>query len=134
MKDSIVEQVRQDLLDRSNVGIKKYGTTLDRKDLGLKDFINHAREEAMDLSLYLTRASNDIQEISDSVDVMSDEFHKLEALYMKLNEANDELSHEVFLKNKIITNLNKVILSQEEEIKELKKDNHLQQKRRAWHI
>lgn len=133
MKDSIVEQVRQDLLDRSNVGIKKYGTTLDRKDLGLKDFIIHAREEAMDLSLYLTRASNDIQEISDSVDVMSDEFYKLEALYIKLNEANDELSHEVFLKNKIITNLNKVILSQEEEIKELKKDNHLQQKRRAWH-
>ena len=134
MTDSIVEQVRQDLLDRSNIGIKKYGTTLDRKDLGLKDFIIHAREEAMDLSLYLTRASNDIQEISDSVDVMIKEFYALEAKYKSLIEANFEITHEIFLKDRIITNLNKVILSQEEEIKGLKKDTHLQQKRRAWHI
>jgi hypothetical protein len=53
--DSIVEQVREELLQRSNVGIKKYGVTLDRTDLTPKQWLQHAREEAMDHLLYLTK-------------------------------------------------------------------------------
>jgi len=34
--DTVVEAVRQDLLTRSQVGIKKYGVTLDREDLSLE--------------------------------------------------------------------------------------------------
>lgn len=43
MKDSIVEAVRQDLLSRSELGIKKYGVTLDRSDLTLKDWLQHEK-------------------------------------------------------------------------------------------
>lgn len=54
-RDSIVEAVRQDLLDRSNRGIKKYGTTLDRTDLTQDQWLQHAYEEALDLCLYLKK-------------------------------------------------------------------------------
>lgn len=53
--DNIVEAVRQDLLQRSQVGIKKYNTTLDRTDLNLKDWLQHAYEECLDQANYLKR-------------------------------------------------------------------------------
>jgi hypothetical protein len=58
-KDSIVESVIKKFQDRSNVGIKKYGTTLDRNDLSKLDWISHAQEEAMDLILYLEKLRNE---------------------------------------------------------------------------
>lgn len=54
--DPIVEKVREDLLRRSELGIKKYGITLARDDLSLKDWLQHAYEEALDLSNYLKAA------------------------------------------------------------------------------
>ena len=54
-KDSIVESVVRKFQDRSAVGIKKYGVTLDRTDLGLADWIQHAQEELMDAILYLEK-------------------------------------------------------------------------------
>jgi hypothetical protein len=55
MNDSIVDKVIKKYQERSKLGQNKYGTTLDRKDLTLLDWINHAQEEAMDLSLYLEK-------------------------------------------------------------------------------
>jgi hypothetical protein len=56
-----IHSVRQDLFDRSEVGIKKYGVTLDRTDLGLKDWLQHAYEESLDHALYLKRAIKEIE-------------------------------------------------------------------------
>jgi hypothetical protein len=53
--DSIVEAVRTKLLVRSQVGIQKYNTTLDREDLSTRDWLVHAQEEAMDLANYLEK-------------------------------------------------------------------------------
>lgn len=53
--DPIVESVVNQLRDRSVVGIRKYGTTLDRNDLTFGEWIQHALEESMDLTLYLTK-------------------------------------------------------------------------------
>ena len=61
LKDSIVKEVRQDLKDRSNVGIKKYGVTLDRKDLDLLDWLQHSYEEVLDTALYLKRAIKELK-------------------------------------------------------------------------
>ena len=55
-KDQNVESVRQKLLDRSNVGIVKYGCTTDQKDLSLIDWLTHLQEELMDASVYLEAA------------------------------------------------------------------------------
>jgi len=52
-KDSVVETNRQLLLDRSNVGIGKYGVTLDKAALSEEAILQHALEEALDLANYL---------------------------------------------------------------------------------
>jgi uncharacterized protein YaaN involved in tellurite resistance len=53
MTDKHVQSVIDKMASRSNTGIRKYGTTLERDDLSIQDWIEHAQEEAMDLSLYL---------------------------------------------------------------------------------
>ncbi len=55
MKDSIVESVIEQFKQRSNVGINKYSTTLDRTDLTRLEWLNHAQQEAMDMILYLEK-------------------------------------------------------------------------------
>lgn len=54
-RDTVVEAVVRRFLERSRVGQEKYGTTLDRTDLGVIDWINHAQEEHMDGILYLEK-------------------------------------------------------------------------------
>ena len=53
--DTIVESVIQKFKQRSDVGMTKYGTTLDREDLSTIDWIIHAQEELMDGILYLEK-------------------------------------------------------------------------------
>jgi hypothetical protein len=50
--DSIVNSVVQSFIERSNVGFKKYGTNLDRKDLSVLEWINHFQQELQDGILY----------------------------------------------------------------------------------
>lgn len=52
--DKYVQQVKEKFESRSQEGIKKYGTTLERNDLTNEQWIEHAIEEAMDFILYLT--------------------------------------------------------------------------------
>ena len=66
--DSIVEKVIKKYQERSELGQTKYGTTLDRKDLTLLDWINHAQEEAMDLSLYLEKLKQKLTSEGINVD------------------------------------------------------------------
>jgi hypothetical protein len=54
-KDTIVSSVIEQFMQRSEVGIKKYGVTLDRTDLTRLEWLQHAQEEAMDLILYLEK-------------------------------------------------------------------------------
>jgi hypothetical protein len=54
-KDTIVESVINQFQQRSEVGINKYGVTLDRTDLSRLEWLQHAQEEAMDLILYLEK-------------------------------------------------------------------------------
>ena len=53
MEDTIVAAVIKKFSERSELGKKKYGVTLDRTDLKTLDWINHAQEELMDGILYL---------------------------------------------------------------------------------
>jgi hypothetical protein len=55
MKDKVLEAVINQFRERSEVGIKKYKTTLDREDLTCLEWINHAQQEAMDFVLYLEK-------------------------------------------------------------------------------
>ncbi len=61
IEEKVIEKIRQ----RAELGLNKYNTTMERTDLTLKEWINHAMEEAMDLSVYLQR----ILMMLDSLDV-----------------------------------------------------------------
>jgi hypothetical protein len=53
--DSIVQAVVEKFVRRAEFGKAKYGTTLDRTDLSVLDWITHAQEEHMDAILYLEK-------------------------------------------------------------------------------
>lgn len=53
--DSVVRAVIEKFVKRATFGKKKYGTTLDRDDLSVSDWILHAQEELMDGILYLEK-------------------------------------------------------------------------------
>jgi len=61
--DSVVQSVISEFEQRSEVGIKKYGVTLDRTDLLPSEWVQHAREELMDMLLYLTRLKKELVKI-----------------------------------------------------------------------
>ena len=57
MMDKIVKQVIDKFKSRSEVGIKKYGTTLE--DNNTDDFLNHLQEELMDAVLYIEKLKSE---------------------------------------------------------------------------
>ena len=59
--DRIVIQVLNQIAERSEKGLEKYGTNLERTDLETLDWLQHAQEEAMDLCLYLERLKEQIK-------------------------------------------------------------------------
>jgi hypothetical protein len=63
--DSIVNSVISKFIKRSDLGKKKYNTTLDREDLKVKDWITHAQEELMDGILYLEKLKQEIGKEKD---------------------------------------------------------------------
>ena len=67
LKDSIVESVINQFKQRSEIGIKKYNTTLDRNDLSTLDWIEHAKQEAMDFILYLEKLKSQFNNLKNSL-------------------------------------------------------------------
>jgi len=53
--DINVTRVAEKMIERSLIGLKKYGVTTERGDLSRKQWLIHAQEEAMDLAIYLER-------------------------------------------------------------------------------
>jgi len=54
-RDKYVQAVKEKFEERSETGIKKYNTTLEREDLDFLDWLNHLQEELMDATLYVER-------------------------------------------------------------------------------
>ena len=59
IEDKIVLRVLARFNERSQVGINKYKTTLERTDLSTLEWLTHAQEEAMDFVLYLERLKDE---------------------------------------------------------------------------
>jgi hypothetical protein len=60
-KDTVVYRIAHLLRSRSETGIRKYGTTLDRTDLEVKQWIDHAIEESLDHALYLMKLKDELK-------------------------------------------------------------------------
>jgi hypothetical protein len=63
LKDKIVKQVIHKYIQRSELGIKKYGTTLE--DNNTDNFLIHLQQELMDASLYIEKLLDDINSRAD---------------------------------------------------------------------
>jgi hypothetical protein len=61
IEDKIVLRVLSRFAERSQVGINKYNTTLERTDLNTLEWLTHAQEEAMDFVLYLERLKDEFK-------------------------------------------------------------------------
>lgn len=59
-KDSIVEQVITKYRKRSQLGIKKYGTTLAENELTQEQWLTHLQEELMDAVVYVEKLKNEL--------------------------------------------------------------------------
>jgi DNA-binding transcriptional regulator GbsR (MarR family) len=59
-KDSYVQIVKAKFEERSQRGIEKYNTTLEREDLNLQEWLNHLQEELMDATLYIERLKAEV--------------------------------------------------------------------------
>lgn len=60
--DSVVFSVIEQFKQRADLGMKKYGTNLDRSDLSILEWIQHAQEEHMDAILYLEKMKQNEQD------------------------------------------------------------------------
>ena len=58
----IEESVVEDIRSRRELGRAKYGKTMERNDLTLREWLQHAYEEALDQAIYLRRAIRDLSE------------------------------------------------------------------------
>jgi hypothetical protein len=58
--DTIVNSVIEKFIERSNIGIEKYKTTLDRNDLQPIEWLVHFQEELMDGILYLEKFKKEL--------------------------------------------------------------------------
>jgi hypothetical protein len=59
MIDKIVERVRDAFKKRSERGLEKYGTTLERNDLTHLEWLQHLQEELMDATLYIEKLKDE---------------------------------------------------------------------------
>jgi len=57
--DPIVSAVIRKMYQRSQVGIKKYGTTMERDDLSYAEWLTHLQEELMDSIIYLEKLKHE---------------------------------------------------------------------------
>jgi len=72
MTDPIVEAVRAKLLSRSQAGIAKYGTTLDKANLSQLEWLRHAQEEALDFANYLEVLIQDEEKFHALMGIIND--------------------------------------------------------------
>ena len=62
MSDKIVESVIDQFRTRAEAGKRKYGTTMERDDLTLMQWLQHLQEELMDAAVYVEKLKGEIGE------------------------------------------------------------------------
>lgn len=89
--DPIVDKVIKKYHERSQAGIKKYGTMLTRDDLSELDWLKHLQEELQDATLYIERLMI-VREPSDYYDkaaeIVGKEIDRLEPVLKFMKALN----------------------------------------------
>lgn len=56
------QRVCEDIARRQKMGFSKYGVSVEGNNLSLREWLNHAYEEALDMAIYIRRAIEEIDE------------------------------------------------------------------------
>jgi predicted nucleic acid-binding Zn-ribbon protein len=64
----IEDEVCEEIKERAKRGLAKYGTTMERTDLGITDWLQHAKEEALDLAVYLQRLHHEYERLEKQLE------------------------------------------------------------------
>ena len=59
--DSILTELLEKYVQRAEFGKAKYNMDMDRDDLSITEWVSNAQEEAMDLSIYLTKIKRELE-------------------------------------------------------------------------
>ena len=59
--DKNVTSVVERMLQRSDVGLRKYGVTTERTDLTVEQWLTHLQEELMDSCIYIEKLKNELK-------------------------------------------------------------------------
>ena len=59
--DSILTELLEKYVQRAEFGKAKYNMDMDRDDLSITEWVSAAQEEAMDLSIYLTKIKRELE-------------------------------------------------------------------------
>jgi len=73
MQDKHIQNVKQKFESRSQAGISKYNTTLERTDIDLEGWLIHLQEECMDAAGYIERILEEVQNFKNSYEQQSSE-------------------------------------------------------------
>lgn len=57
--------VCQEIARRQQLGIKKYGITVESNNLTLMEWVRHAKEEALDMAIYLAKIESKLKAMED---------------------------------------------------------------------
>jgi hypothetical protein len=52
---AIEERVAAKIIERADIGWRKYGTTMERTDLSREEWLKHLQEELMDAAVYVEK-------------------------------------------------------------------------------
>jgi hypothetical protein len=63
VEEAVIEEIRK----RRDVGRKKYQTSMERTDLSVEEWIQHAKEEALDFAIYLEKLKREVGQTEDSI-------------------------------------------------------------------
>ena len=75
------------LHERHEIGLKKYGVTVDRDDLTIEQWIQHALEESMDHCQYLMPLRDTIEDLRAKIDDLTYERNDLKEKISETTEA-----------------------------------------------
>ena len=81
VKDKILLNVVEKMVERSDIGIKKYGATLEDDKSGLVFFLKQVQTELMDAVLY-------VQRLKEEVTTLKEELELLQANDMNVKDAH----------------------------------------------
>tara|TARA_B100000900_G_scaffold395024_1_gene393011 strand:- start:236 stop:484 length:249 start_codon:yes stop_codon:yes gene_type:complete len=76
IEDEVCEKIQQ----RAEVGLEKYGTTMEREDFSDLDWMNYLQEELMDGAVYLQRMINNYQDAQAKLENLTKRVEYLEGL------------------------------------------------------